>query len=136
MPIRPEFRQFYTAAAGWPVTRRRILERAGNICEQCCAPNGLEVWRNGGWWVDPSNPDDSRARDEWGHARCEYGRFLFQRRVRIVLTVAHLNHTPGDDRDENLRALCQWCHLNFDARKHKETRCLRKDRQRPLLQTA
>jgi hypothetical protein len=29
------------------------------------------------------------------------------RTVLIVLAVAHLNHTPGDDRDENLAALCQ-----------------------------
>jgi 5-methylcytosine-specific restriction endonuclease McrA len=35
--------------------------------------------------------------------------------VRIVLTVAHLNHTPEDCRDENLKALCQRCHNRYDA---------------------
>ncbi len=53
--------------------------------------------------------------------------------VRIVLTVAHLNHQAGDDRDENLKALCQWCHLNFDKVHHAETRATRKDAARPLL---
>jgi hypothetical protein len=55
------------------------------------------------------------------------------RQIYVVLTIAHLNHTPGDDRPENLKALCQWCHLNYDKLHHKETRALRKDRTRPLL---
>lgn len=33
----------------------------------------------------------------------------------IVLTVAHLNHTPEDCRDENLLHLCQGCHNRYDA---------------------
>lgn len=56
--------------------------------------------------------------------------------VGIVLTIAHLNHTSGDDREENLAALCQWCHLNYDKVHHKHTRCARKDATRPLLQEA
>jgi 5-methylcytosine-specific restriction endonuclease McrA len=36
----------------------------------------------------------------------------------VVLTVAHLNHEPMDCRDENLRALCQRCHLNYDRPRH------------------
>ena len=35
--------------------------------------------------------------------------------IKVVLTVAHLNHTPEDNRRENLRALCQACHLAYDA---------------------
>ncbi len=53
--------------------------------------------------------------------------------VGIVLTTAHLNHTAGDDRDENLKLLCQWCHLSTDSQHHKNTRSIRKDRERPLL---
>jgi 5-methylcytosine-specific restriction endonuclease McrA len=34
---------------------------------------------------------------------------------RVVLTVAHLNHDVDDNRDQNLRALCQPCHLRHDA---------------------
>ena len=33
----------------------------------------------------------------------------------IVLTVAHLDHTPENCDDENLRAMCQRCHLAYDA---------------------
>lgn len=53
--------------------------------------------------------------------------------VRIVLTVAHLNHDPSDMREENLAALCQWCHLHHDRGHHAETRATRKDQQRPLF---
>lgn len=37
-------------------------------------------------------------------------------RKKVVLTVAHLNHDTTDNRDENLKALCQSCHLNYDRR--------------------
>jgi hypothetical protein len=53
--------------------------------------------------------------------------------VGIVLTVAHLNHVAGDERDENLMALCQWCHLHYDRAQHSQTRCKRKDATRPLI---
>jgi hypothetical protein len=35
--------------------------------------------------------------------------------VRIVLTVAHLDHTPEHCQDENLRCWCQRCHNLYDA---------------------
>jgi hypothetical protein len=59
-----------------------------------------------------------------------------RRTIRCVLTVAHLNHTSGDDRDENLKALCQWCHLHYDLQHHHETRAARKDAARPLIAIA
>ena len=37
---------------------------------------------------------------------------------KVVLTVAHLDHTPENCADENLRALCQKCHLAYDAAHH------------------
>jgi hypothetical protein len=144
MPIRKDLRRFYMRDSGWPAVRRRILERAGGKfdaggkyvggakCEQCGvadrqqverAANG--VWRSllGGKW---------RSSDG-GLAASQIISWLNHRYVRTVLTVAHLNHIPGDDRDENLKALCQWCHLNRDRLHHKETRSVRKDAARPLL---
>lgn len=41
---------------------------------------------------------------------------------RVVLTVAHLNHTPEDVTPNNLRALCQKCHLGYDKDHHQRTR--------------
>lgn len=40
----------------------------------------------------------------------------------IVLTVAHLNHTPEDCQPDNLKAMCQACHLAYDQDHHQETR--------------
>lgn len=33
----------------------------------------------------------------------------------VVLTVAHLNHDTTDNREENLKALCQRCHFSIDG---------------------
>ena len=40
----------------------------------------------------------------------------------IVLTVAHLDHTPENCADDNLVALCQKCHNNYDSGHRQETR--------------
>lgn len=37
---------------------------------------------------------------------------------KVILTVAHLNHTPEDCDDENLMAMCQRCHLAYDRHIH------------------
>ena len=42
-------------------------------------------------------------------------------RSRVVLTVAHLDHTPEHCSPANLRALCQRCHLAYDAEHHQQT---------------
>jgi hypothetical protein len=140
MPIRPDLRHFY--GHEWrTVTRPRILARAKNKCEQCAKPNGRKVWV----WKNQENHQYwtlSKARQLWRYCRfgSEPGNFWLSsaglksaRRIRVVLTVAHLNHTSGDDRDENLKALCQWCHLDYDKQHHRDTRAARKDRSRPIL---
>ena len=40
----------------------------------------------------------------------------------VWLTTAHLNHDTTDNRDTNLMAMCQQCHLSYDADHHAETR--------------
>ncbi|CDH46852.1 conserved hypothetical protein [Candidatus Contendobacter odensis Run_B_J11] len=41
--------------------------------------------------------------------------------TKIVLTIAHLDHTPEHNDPDNLRALCQRCHLAYDAKHHQQT---------------
>jgi hypothetical protein len=41
---------------------------------------------------------------------------------RVVLTVAHLDHQPEHSTDDNLLAMCQACHLAYDAEHHAQTR--------------
>lgn len=38
--------------------------------------------------------------------------------TKIVLTVAHLDHQPENCDDDNLKAMCQKCHNNYD-RQHR-----------------
>jgi 5-methylcytosine-specific restriction endonuclease McrA len=40
----------------------------------------------------------------------------------VVLTIAHLDHQPEHNADENLRAMCQGCHLHYDREHHARTR--------------
>ncbi len=51
-------------------------------------------------------------------------------RSRVVLTIAHLDHTPEHNDPANLRALCQRCHLAHDAEHHQQTAY--ETRRRPL----
>ena len=41
---------------------------------------------------------------------------------RVVLTVAHLDHDPTNNARDNLRALCQKCHNDYDRAHRAETR--------------
>ena len=39
---------------------------------------------------------------------------------KVVLTIAHLDNVPEHCEMSNLRALCQKCHLTYDAKFHAE----------------
>ena len=69
----------------WKQIRQHILERAGNKCEWCGVENHSMRY----------NPKTGKE-------------------VKIVLTIAHLDHTPENCSDNNLRALCQRCHNAYD----------------------
>ena len=61
-----------------------------------------------------------RIRFERGRGRCEWcdARHLHAHPVTgsiVVLTTAHLDHTPENCADDNLVALCQRCHNRYDA---------------------
>jgi hypothetical protein len=103
----------------WKEISARIRAREGNKCKRCLAPNGEKVWRWGDEWV----PFSRHTPDPWNLPRETLtlggaGESYLYRAVKIVLTVAHLNHDISDNRDENLAALCQHCHLRHDAKHH------------------
>jgi hypothetical protein len=93
MPIRPENRGRYPAE--WKAIRERILERADNRCEGSPRYPGCRVG-NG----EPHPVTGSR----------------------VVLTIAHLDHTPENCADDNLRAWCQRCHNTYDAPHRRHSR--------------
>ena len=58
--------------------------------------------------------------------RCEFcgieNNIIKENGSRVVLTIAHLDHTPENCTDDNLRALCQKCHNSYDRHHRNETR--------------
>jgi len=121
MPIKPENRDRYPA--NWKKdVRPEILERAKDRCEKCKAKNGTTVCRemNGAsYMTDDGYVFSTENGDCLGRARVyDYpaGRY-----VKIVLTIAHLDHTPENCDPSNLRAWCQRCHLHYDKDHHRET---------------
>jgi len=89
MPIRPSERERYPK--DWKQISLAARERAGWRCEG-----------------SPAFPDCRAANGE-PHP---------QTGSRVVLTVAHLDHTPENCDPENLKAMCQRCHLVYDAKHH------------------
>ena len=140
MPIRPENRARYPK--DWPQIRAAILERAGHRCEhrdaighRCHARHReLGYWREADLWRLPDGFDHLQRRVwKWTplpHALRESGvdrpMTIASREgplkiVRIVLTIAHLDHTPENCRPENLAAWCQRHHLAYDHVHHQTT---------------
>ena len=93
MPIRPENRDRYPK--DWPEISRRVRARANWQCEGSPAYPDCRAW-NG----DPHPVTGSV----------------------VVLTVAHLDRTPENCSDENLRAMCQRCHLTYDRDQHEQNK--------------
>lgn len=123
MPIRPENRKRYPT--DWKSISAGIRERAENRCEgspafpDCRAPNRtLGYWRNSEFVPMPRSLRDAGA-TKGSEIACSDGTTI--RIIEIVLTVAHLDHTPENCCPDNLRAMCQRCHLNYDKEHHAQT---------------
>jgi 5-methylcytosine-specific restriction endonuclease McrA len=101
VPIRESEKARYPK--DWPAISRRIRERDGQRCKWCGVPNGVTITRHDGGWTEHVCGTTCLGEP------CPPGTVL------IVLTVAHLDHTPENCADDNLAALCQRCHNRYDA---------------------
>lgn len=98
-PIKPENRDRYPS--DWPEISRRIrFERAGGRCE-CTGECGRGT--------------------HTGRCPNRHGEPAYGTGSLVVLTVAHLDHTPERCGDDNLRAMCQGCHLHYDRDHHRQS---------------
>lgn len=116
MPIRPENRARYPE--NWPEISQRIRQRARWRCERCQVPHNALGGRDHDGRFLPAQPlDCARHYPRPGeHGWCGLGaRAAYLKIVRIVLTVAHLDHKPENCAENNLQALCQRCHNRLDA---------------------
>jgi hypothetical protein len=99
MPIRPENKDRYPK--DWSLISDRIrFHRAAYRCECAGECRGGHV---------------GRCVLMHGEVNPDTGKFVW-------LTVAHLDHTPENCDDANLKAMCQGCHLRYDVDHHAETR--------------
>jgi len=121
MPIRPENRKRYPA--DWPEISARVRAEAGNRCEWCGVWNGgiirrgrsadgraLYRYANQSAYEDGFDAVTCQAVPDSSEDTCDWAR-----PVRVVLTVAHLDHQPENCARENLVAICQRCHNTYDA---------------------
>jgi len=88
------------------------------------------------FWALPHGPWVNQRGWRAGGLDLEVAIEIPERVIRVVCTMAHLDHDPANNAEENTRFLCQWCHLNYDKLHHKETRSMHKDQRRPLLAEA
>jgi 5-methylcytosine-specific restriction endonuclease McrA len=121
MPIRAENRTRYPA--DWHEISQRIRDKANNHCEQCGVRNHALIYR-GRHGTDPAwrylndrvfecSRCATTSADLPGTCWDDFDRQGGP--VKVVLTVAHLDHQPENIADENLRAWCQRCHNAYDA---------------------
>ena len=119
MPIRSERAALYPK--DWPEISQRIRARADNRCEFCGVANYALGGRRDGKFHAALPLGDNGLRLIWPRpgtfAHCE-GVDWPLRIIKIVLTVAHLDHDETSADEANLRALCQKCHLTYDAKHH------------------
>ncbi len=120
MPIKPENAHRYPP--DWPQIRARIQQRAGNACEKCAVPNYQLGGRlRDGTWCAAIPLGDNGLDLIWprsGEFSLCIGSYFPLRIVKIVCTVAHLDHVPENCADDNLRFWCQRCHLHYDQAMH------------------
>lgn len=98
MPIRPENVARYPK--DWKAISRAIRERAGDRCE-CTGECGRGTHQ--------------------GRCTNAQGMPAYGTGSRVVLTTAHLDHTPENCDPVNLRSMCQGCHPHYDREHHVQT---------------
>jgi hypothetical protein len=106
--------------------RPDILTRANNCCEVCKVRNHSFILRGEYRGVPAYQDDDGNifsaidgkelGADYVGEV-CTNEKTTF---IRVVLTIAHLDHNIENNDYANLKALCQRCHIHYDKELHKE----------------
>lgn len=98
-----------------------VRERSGDKCEVCGLENSQRVWSYRMWVKD--NNGRYKLKSFWTESQSDLNRvepFAYPgtKQVKVILTVAHLDHDEENwEVDlERLRHMCQYCHLNYDAK--------------------
>lgn len=140
----PDIKQFYPD--NWDDIRSLVLHRArmrihrhdhfggptrGELafnsvyeqCEKCAITNGQKYYRHDNYWFGAVVGSELGKIDDNGVIVDRPDRMPDDAKpVDVVLTIAHLNHDPTDNSADNLAALCQRCHLEYDNRPEQRER--------------
>lgn len=99
--------------------RPRILNRAKNKCECCGLKNHSIGYRdNQGVFIECK---------KWAYDEMKFTPEGFKI-IKVVITIAHLDHDETNHQvsDDRLKAMCQRCHLRYDAKENASRRKLKK----------
>jgi len=102
----------------WQELRAQVLADAQGKCERCGVANYAEGARDiKGVWHNEHDIDRLNS---------DVGYYLFDgeypKIIKIILTVAHLDHDIKNNERSNLAALCQRCHFSHDRQDNAEKR--------------
>ena len=97
--------------------RPDILRRANNRCELCGVENGSLVWRE-------------KVVMRFNYGPLGRGGVRMGQYVKVVLTIAHLDHDIKNNDYSNLKALCQKCHLALDQDQHRRNAAAKRSKAR------
>lgn len=119
--------------------RPRILARAENKCE-CCKvlnykyifrgflPCGKEVYQDSEGDIFDADNSERLYHDPYASIKPLSGE-PNQKAIKVILTVAHLDHDEEnwEVNDERLKAMCQRCHLRYDAEEKKRRKLIKNE---------
>ena len=92
--------------------RPAALDRAKHCCEECSVPQGTV-----GWWDEFGVfhiIDDPNMISVMLHLRKGVRVNDVVNVIKIILFVRHLDHDKTNNQPNNLKVLCQRCHLMYD----------------------
>lgn len=118
MPI--DYNQYHPK---WTLIRRLIMKRAKHSCELCGVPNYTvrrTSTKDGSYqishyiWLGKHNYKDAKAHCVTLNEEADgEGKWSV-----VVLTIAHMDRDKKNNKFDNLKALCQRCHLKHDIHQH------------------
>lgn len=92
--------------------RPAVLKRANSCCELCDIENyAIGIRQFDGTFSEM--PKDTDVDLQKFHAEA-----MGFKIIKIVLTIAHLDHDINNNDMSNLMAMCQKCHLGYDKKHH------------------
>jgi predicted amidophosphoribosyltransferase len=124
--------------------RPEILERAHHKCECCGVENYKAIFR-GFMNIEGKKTEIYQTFEGYIHNASD-SKYLFtdtcadivplgkEEAIKVVLTIAHLDHNVENNGYSNLKAMCQRCHLRYDKHHHIKNRKANKRKKQGLIE--